>query len=255
VRRPIVAANWKMNKTAGEALALAGEIRRRLAGLDAVEVVICPPFTALGLVGERLGTSGVALGAQNAHAEPSGAFTGEVSAPMLADLGCAWVIVGHSERRTLCGETDRDVNRKARAVLAAGMRPIVCVGETLDERERGATEDVLARQLAGSLAGLEPDLARIVLAYEPVWAIGTGRTATPEQAQEAHAFLRQRIAEGAGHDAALALRIQYGGSVKPDNARALFELPDVDGGLIGGASLDAASFEAIVRAAAPQPES
>jgi triosephosphate isomerase len=257
MRKPIVAGNWKMNLTPAEGVALAAAVRTALAdvaaaagtGAGAVEVVLCPPYPALAAVGEAVAGSGIALGAQNVHWEAKGAFTGEVAAPMLAALGCRYVIVGHSERRTLCGEDDATVNRKARAVLAAGLTPIVCIGETLGEREEERTEAVLARQVAGSLAGLGRDIGRLVLAYEPVWAIGTGRNATSAQAEEAHAFVRRRVALLAGDEAAAAVRIQYGGSVKPDNAAELFREPDVDGGLIGGASLAASSFVAIVRAA------
>jgi triosephosphate isomerase len=248
-RKPIVAGNWKMHKRIGEAIDLAAEVKRGVAEISGVDVVLCPPFTALKPVGDLLRYSNVRLGAQNAHWESSGAFTGEVSMTMLADLGCAYVIVGHSERRALFGETDEVVRRKAAAALAAGLSPIVCLGETLEQREAGATEAVLAEQMAGSLAGLEAEMARVVLAYEPVWAIGTGRTATAEQAQAAQAFIRERLREAAGPGVARLVRIQYGGSVKPQNAAEIFGRPDVDGGLIGGASLEAASFVEIARAA------
>jgi len=223
-------------------------VRDGAAAIDDVEVVLCPPFTALGVVAPALRGSRVALGAQDVHWERQGAFTGEVSAEMLADAGCAWVIVGHSERRTLFGETDETVRRKAEAVLAAGMRPIVCVGETLAERDAGITDEVVERQVRGGLAGLE-GLDRVVVAYEPVWAIGTGRTATAEQAQDCHAHIRRLLGEIGGAGVAGRLRIQYGGSVKPENAAELFGRPDVDGGLIGGASLDAVAFLRIVGAA------
>jgi triosephosphate isomerase len=216
---------------------------------DEVEVVVCPAFTALRSVqttleGDRIP---IGLGAQNCHFEAQGAFTGEVSAPMLAKLHVQYVIVGHSERRELFGETDELVAKKLRAVQAAGLRPILCVGELLAEREAGRTFDVLARQLAGSLAGADSAKAtEVVVAYEPVWAIGTGRTATPELAQEAHAFVRARLADRFGADAG-RIRIQYGGSVKPDNAAELLAQPDIDGALVGGASLDPESFSAIIR--------
>ena len=247
-RRPIVAGNWKMHCVVAEAVELARDVRDRADG-DAVEIVLCPPFTALAPVAEALRGGSVLLGAQNVHAAASGAFTGEVSAAMLSDLGCRYVIVGHSERRQLFGETHDGVNRKARALLDAGLRPIVCVGETLDEREAGDTRRVVRGQLETSLAGLDEALRETVVAYEPVWAIGTGRTASAEQAQEVHAWIRGWLAQLAGAEIAAGMRIQYGGSVKPSNAGELFGCADVDGGLIGGASLDAGSFAAILRAA------
>jgi triosephosphate isomerase len=247
-RKRIVAGNWKMNKTVGEAVDLAAGVKKLLSHETVAEAVLCPPFTALKPVGDLIRYSGVKLGAQNAHWEPSGAFTGEIAPAMLHDLGCDYVIVGHSERRTLFHETDDDVRRKAGAILAAGMRPIVCVGETLEQREAGRTEEVLRKQVTGGLKGLGDGLRETVIAYEPVWAIGTGKTATPDQAQEAHAFIRGLIGEIAGEETAAGIRIQYGGSMKPSNAVELLALPDVDGGLIGGASLDAVSFVAIVNA-------
>jgi triosephosphate isomerase len=250
LRRPIVAGNWKMNRSGREALALVAELRRELAGFDRVEIVLCPPFTALEAVRDALAGGPLRLGAQDAHWESAGAFTGEIAAPMLRELSCRYVIVGHSERRAFFGETDEIVRRKARAVLAAGMRPIVCVGETLEQREAGQTETVVRGQVERGLADLG-NLRRVVIAYEPVWAIGTGRTAGPAQAQAVHAFLRGLLAEAHGPETAAAVRILYGGSVKPANAAELFGQPDVDGGLIGGASLEAASFAQIVRAAAP----
>ncbi|RMD79692.1 MAG: triose-phosphate isomerase [Gammaproteobacteria bacterium] len=251
MRRPLVAGNWKMHGSREGSRALVGGILEGLGQAPAAEVAVCPPFVYLADVQEALGQGPVALGAQDLCPVPGeGAHTGEVSGQMLAEFGCRYVIVGHSERRSLYGEDDAMVARKFHAALAAGLSPILCVGERLEEREAGRTEEVVARQLdavldsEGGLAGLR----RAVVAYEPVWAIGTGRTATPEQAQEVHAFLRARVAE---RDAALAegLRILYGGSVKPDNAAQLFAQPDVDGGLIGGASLQAGSFLAICRAA------
>ncbi len=238
-----------MNKTAREAAALAAGVRGLLDGLDGVECVLCPPFTSLRAVREALSGSRIGLGAQNVHWEASGAFTGEISAPMLVEESCAYVIVGHSERRQYFGETDETVNRRARAALAAGLKPIVCVGETLAEREAGATFVVVERQVRQGLAGLSAaDWDRVVIAYEPVWAIGTGRTATAAQAQEVHARIRGLLRELAGA-AAERIRIQYGGSVKADNAAELFGQPDIDGGLIGGASLQAETFAAICRAA------
>jgi len=247
----VVAGNWKMHKTAAEAQALARELRNALGVVrDQVEVVLAPPFTALYPVGKALEDSNLYLAAQNCHAEAQGAFTGEVSAPMLKDVGCRYVILGHSERRQLFGETDEGVNRKVKAVFAAGLLPIVCVGETLQEREGGRTLEVVSRQLAGGLAGLDAAAAaRAVIAYEPVWAIGTGKTATSAQAQEVHAHIRGWVAQAFGKEVAAAVRIQYGGSVKPDNAAELLGQPDVDGALVGGASLKAADFAAIVKAA------
>ena len=250
---PIVAANWKMHKTIGEAIDLAAEVKRRLADVSGVETVLCPPFTALKSVGDLLGFGSLRLGAQEMHWEPQGAYTGAISAAMLKDLGCRYVIVGHSERRTHFHETDESVNRKARAALAAGLHPIVCVGETLEQREAGRTEEVVRNQVERALHGLEDRVPDLVIAYEPVWAIGTGKNATPDQAQEVHERIRARVRSLAGAPAGNQLRIQYGGSVKPSNAAELFRLPDVDGGLIGGASLDAASFVEIVQAAA-QPD-
>ncbi len=249
-RRPIVAGNWKMNKTSGEALALAGEIARALGDFEPVDVVLCPPFTALHAVSRAIGGTRIALGAQNLHWEKAGAFTGEIAAAQLLDAGCAHVIIGHSERRQFFGETDETVSRRLGAALAAGLAPIVCVGETLDQRKNGRTEAVIREQVQKGLAGLDAEaLGRLVIAYEPVWAIGTGMTATPDQAQDTHAFIRGLLKSMAGEAVAGAVRIQYGGSVKPANAKELFGRPDIDGGLIGGASLDAASFVAIVKAA------
>jgi triosephosphate isomerase len=246
MRTPVIAGNWKMYKTARQ----AGETIRSLAdlvkGVQGVEVVICPPFTALAAAVEAAKGSPVAIGAQDCYWEKEGAFTGQVAVPMIADLGCSHCIVGHSERRQFFGETDATVDKKIEAVLANGLNCIACVGETLAEREAGQTFAVLGRQVR---SGLSRHLisARLVIAYEPVWAIGTGKTATPVQAQEAHAFIRQVVAEAASPAAAQAVRILYGGSVKPDNIATLMAQPDVDGGLVGGASLDAASFAKIVR--------
>jgi triosephosphate isomerase len=247
-RRPIVAGNWKMNKLVGQSIDLAAEVKRRLSGFDAADIVLCPPFTALKSVGDLIRFSDVKLGAQNLHWEAEGAYTGEVSAAMLQDLACEYVIIGHSERRAYFGETDEGVNRKARAALDAGLKPIICFGETLEQREAGRTEEVVREQVQHGLDGLAERLSDAVIAYEPVWAIGTGRTATTAQAQEAHAFIRGMIGEMAGPPVAASIRIQYGGSVKPSNAGELFGQPDVDGGLIGGASLQADSFVGIVEA-------
>ncbi|RKH51579.1 triose-phosphate isomerase [Corallococcus sp. AB050B] len=250
-RRKIVAGNWKMNKTVPEALALVRELRGAVAALgDKVEVAIAPPFVALQPLHIALEGAPLQLAAQNCHWESSGAFTGEVSAPMLAELGCAYVIVGHSERRQFFGETDATVNKRAKAVKAAGMTPIICVGETLAERESNQTLTVVERQVRGALEGFSgADVATFVLAYEPVWAIGTGRTATTAQAQEVHAAIRGLLTRMYDEGTAERVRIQYGGSVKPDNAAELLGQPDVDGALVGGASLKAADFVAIVKAA------
>jgi triosephosphate isomerase len=254
-RRPLIAGNWKMHKTHLEGLQLTQKLAWALSreDTDAVEVVVCPPFTALRTVGTLIDGDKlpIGLGAQNCHHEPQGAFTGEVSAPMLAKLGCAYVIVGHSERRQQFAETDELVNRKARAVLGNGMQPIVCVGETLEEREAGRTAEVVQGQVRGSLAGLPGEqVAGLVVAYEPVWAIGTGRAATAGDAQETIALIRGTVAELAGRSAADELRIQYGGSVKASNAEELAGKPDIDGALVGGASLDADEFAMIVKGSA-----
>ena len=249
MRSPIVAGNWKMNKSIGEAVDLAAEVKQRLTGYTAAEIVLCPPFTALKSVGDLLRYSNIRLGAQNMHWESGGAFTGEVSPEMLRDLGCAFVLLGHSERRRYFGETDEHVQRKTAAALDAGLSPIVCVGETLAEREAGKTDEVLRQQVEGGLEGFGERLSGVVIAYEPVWSIGTGRSATTEQAQDAQAYIRMLIRKLAGEATGDALRILYGGSVKPDNATELFGQTDIDGGLIGGASLKAADFAAIVNAA------
>ena len=249
MRVPLVCANWKMHKTVAEAVAFAGALGS-LAAVRGVEVAIAPPFTALAALRDALAGTPIALAAQNAHFEKLGAFTGEISVGMLAELGVRYVILGHSERRQLFAESDEVVARKVAAVHAAGLRPILCVGELLAERESGRTFDVLARQISGSLGGADRSLGDgLVVAYEPVWAIGTGRTATPAQAQEAHAFLRVRLADRFGA-AASGIRIQYGGSVKPENAAELLAQRDIDGALVGGASLDPESFSAIIRSRA-----
>ncbi|HXG11275.1 MAG TPA: triose-phosphate isomerase [Gemmataceae bacterium] len=249
MRKPFVAGNWKMYTTRSRAQALAAAVAAGVGAEDRVTVAVCPPFPYLLTVAEVLRGSKVALGAQNLYPETEGAFTGEVSPLMLKDVGCTHVILGHSERRRL-GETDAFINRKVRSALAAGLQVILCLGETIDERKAGKTEAVLDGQLTAGLADVAAaDLARLVLAYEPVWAIGTGLTATPDQAQEAHAFLRRRVGELYNSATAEALLIQYGGSVKPDNAASLLQQPDVDGALVGGASLKADDFLAIVRAA------
>jgi triosephosphate isomerase len=249
-RKPIVAGNWKMNKTVAEAIDLANAIKRDLAGCKDVDVVLCPPFTALKSVGEVITGTHLDLGAQNMHWEKNGAFTGEVAAGMLRELYCHYVILGHSERRTYFGETDEIVNKKTKAALASNLKPIVCIGETLQEREANRTEEVITTQVRGSLAGLSPrELVECILAYEPVWAIGTGKTASPQQAQDVHALIRGLLKDIADEAVAQSVRIQYGGSMKPANAKELMNMPDIDGGLIGGAALEARSFVEIVQAA------
>ncbi len=249
-RRCFIAGNWKMNKNATESVALAREVRSAVASARAqVEIAVAPVFTALQAVAKVLEDSNVSLAAQNCHASESGAFTGEVAAPMLKDVGCSWVILGHSERRQFFGETDAGVNRKIAAVLKAGMQPIVCVGETLAEREGNTTFEVVAKQLNGALSGFKAEEARqFVVAYEPVWAIGTGKTATSRQAQDVHAHIRGLLKALWGAEVAQLIRIQYGGSVKADNAAELLSQPDIDGALVGGASLKAADFAAIIKA-------
>jgi triosephosphate isomerase (TIM) len=249
MRRKFVCGNWKMHKTAAEAVQLVRELRQKLDGA-AAQVAVAPPFTALAAVKQALSGSSIQLFGQNCHHEKQGAFTGEVSAAMLKDAGCDGVILGHSERRQYFGETDEGVAKKVRAALGEGLHPIVCVGETLQEREGGKTWEVVSRQVRGALGGLDAAALRsLTLAYEPVWAIGTGRTATTAQAQEVHAQIRALLRELGGEVVAGAVRIQYGGSVKPDNAADLLSQPDVDGALVGGASLKASDFSAIVTAA------
>ncbi len=251
MRKPLVAGNWKMFKGPTEARKLALELRNDLVGRrDHAEVVLCPPFVSLAAVAEIIHGSSIGLGAQNVHWEARGAWTGEVAAPMLRDAGCTHVIVGHSERRQHFGETNASVRKRVAAALGAGLQPIVCVGETLAERDAGSTGRVVETQVREGLEGLgRDDWAKLVLAYEPVWAIGTGRNATPEQAQEVHALLRALVASLASPAVADGLRILYGGSMKPENAASLLGQPDVDGGLVGGASLEAPSFTSIVAAA------
>jgi triosephosphate isomerase len=247
-RKLIIAGNWKMNKTADEALALVKALKLELANVKEVDVVVCPPFTALADVAKAVLESSIRLGAQNMSEHNYGAFTGEIAAGMLKEFSVRYVILGHSERRLYQKESDELISKKARAAHAASLRPIVCVGETLEEREGGSMEKVLTTQIRGSLAGLTPQQTdETVIAYEPVWAIGTGRNATSAQAQEAHAFIRSLLAGMFGEAAARHVRIQYGGSVKPSNARELMEQPDVDGALVGGASLDARSFSDIIK--------
>jgi len=249
MRRKIVVGNWKMNNTIAESIELATAVAEKI-GSDGVtcEVGVAPSFLALHEVGKVIEWSGIALTAQNCHYENDGAFTGEVSARMLAAAGCRYVILGHSERRQLFGETSQIVNLKVKKALAEGLSVIMCVGETLQERESGVTGEIITTQVIEGLADVT-DISNLVIAYEPVWAIGTGKTATSEQAQEVHALIRAKVAELYGQQAADHLRIQYGGSVKASNAAELFGMPDIDGGLIGGASLKADDFMAIVEAA------
>src|ERR671923_2004925 len=248
MRKKIIAANWKMNMTQAESAAFVKSLLLDLGDITDVEVVIIPPYTAIAKVMETLGRSqNIKVGAQNMHWEPNGAFTGEISAALLRDLLVRYVVLGHSERRQYFGETDETVNRKVRAAHEATLRPIVCIGETLEQRDKGNVEKILSIQLRGSLAGLSPkELQETVIAYEPVWAIGTGHNATPQQAQDAHAFIRRTLREMADETTSDRIRIQYGGSVKPENARDLMTQPDIDGALVGGASLDSRSFGQIV---------
>lgn len=251
-RRPrLVVGNWKMHRTAAEGAALARELVELLRARPACDVAVCPPFTSLDAVGAVLRGTGIGLGAQNVHPERQGAFTGEVSAPMLSGLGCGYVIVGHSERRHGMGETDAVVAKKLRAVQAEGLTAIVCVGETLAERDQGKMADVLVAQVQAAFAGLGPEAARAaVVAYEPVWAIGTGRVATPAQAREAHQVIRATLDRVVREGAGAGETILYGGSVNAETAPALFAESEIDGALVGGASLDAASFWKITAAAA-----
>jgi triosephosphate isomerase len=250
MRVPLLVANWKMHKYVQDAVAYTHDLATRISDLRGIEVVIAPAFTAIAAVAAAARASGLAVGAQDLSSEQEGAFTGEVSGTMIRDAGGRFVIIGHSERRRLFHETDAIVNRKVRAAMAAGLTPIVCVGETLDEREAGHTFDVVDRQLSDGLDGLTAgEVAGFAVAYEPIWAIGTGRNATTAEAGAVHAHLRTRLRQGFGAQAADACRVIYGGSVRPDNVGALAALPDVDGALVGGASLDPATFADIVRLA------
>ncbi len=249
-RRKVIAGNWKMNKTVSEALTLVRELRGLVSMVrDQVEIVVAPPALAVASVAKALEDSNIKVAGQNCHWEAAGAYTGEISAAMLKEAGCAYVIVGHSERRQFFGETDETVSKRVGAALKARLLPIVCVGETLSERESQRTLEVVTRQVKGGLAGLGPaEMDGVVLAYEPVWAIGTGKTATSDQAQEVHAHIRKVIRELFGEDVAAQTRLQYGGSVKPENAKELLGKPDVDGALVGGASLKAGDFTGIIKA-------
>ncbi|HIJ80577.1 MAG TPA: triose-phosphate isomerase [Desulfuromonadales bacterium] len=247
MRTPLIAGNWKLFKTIGEATAMVGELKPLVAAAKGVEIVVAPVFTALSKVADTLTGSNIHVSAQDCYWEEEGAFTGEVAPKLLKDAGCSHVIIGHSERRQYFGESDETVNRKATAAIAAGLTAIVCVGETLAERESDRTFSVIETQILGGLSGFTAEqLARTVIAYEPVWAIGTGKTASDAQAQDVHAFIRGLMAKQFGQAVAEALRILYGGSVKPDNVKGLMSQTDIDGALVGGASLKADSFAAIV---------
>jgi triosephosphate isomerase len=248
MRKPIIAGNWKLNKTSQEAVELVTLLRRELADVTEVDIVICPPFTVLSDVHDLLIDSNIGLGAQNLYWEDSGAFTGEISAPMIKSTGAQYVIIGHSERRQFFGETDQTVNKKIKAALKHGLTPIVCVGENLQERESNKTLLVIKAQVEGSLQGFTSnEFEQMIIAYEPVWAIGTGKNATAQQAQEVHQYIRELIKNMAGQEIAEGICIQYGGSVKPENIAELIEQPDIDGALVGGASLKSDSFVGIIK--------
>jgi triosephosphate isomerase len=248
MRKPVIAGNWKMHKLIRQAVATALEIKQLVSGINHCEIVIAPPFTALKSVADRLEGSNVKVCAQDISTELGyGAHTGEICGDMLTDAGCGYVIVGHSERRTFYAETDSSINEKIRAALSCNLTPVVCVGESLGERDAGQAEEVVAAQIKGAFVGFSAqDIASVIIAYEPVWAIGTGRTATPQQAQAMHHYIRQVIGQNFTAEVAVSIRILYGGSVKPDNISALMQEEDIDGALVGGASLDAASFYQIV---------
>ncbi|MFO7820484.1 MAG: triose-phosphate isomerase [Lentisphaeria bacterium] len=251
-RKICIAGNWKMNKTIAEARELVRDLKDKVGDQDAVEVAVCPPFLALAAVSEELKNTNIGVGSQNIHWEQSGAFTGELSAEMLKEIGIEYVVIGHSERRQYFGETDETVNQRLKTALATGFIPMVCVGETLEQRESNATEDVVKRQIQGGLDGLSAeDMEKVIVAYEPVWAIGTGKTATPDQAQNVHAFIREQLRAKFG-EVAERVRIQYGGSVKPANAAELLSQADIDGALVGGASLKADDFAGIIEQAPVQ---
>jgi len=250
MRRPFIAGNWKMNLDRASAVALAEGLAKEAERVEGIDMAVCPPSVYLDAVASAITGSKIGLGAQNVYHEPKGAFTGEISVSMLRDIGCQYVILGHSERRHVLGETDKEVNQKVHAALKADLCPIVCVGELLSEREAGATLEVIRRQFDGSLAGLSAEqMLKIVIAYEPVWAIGTGKVAAPQQAGEVHLDLRKIIADRYNEEVAQSVRIQYGGSVKPENAEELLQQPEIDGALVGGASLDVDSFMGIVAGA------
>lgn len=248
MRRPLIAGNWKLNKTVGESLAMVNRLKEEVAGVSDIDIVVAPVFTSLASVAVAVAGSNIAVAAQNCYPDSAGAFTGEVSPPLLRDAGCRYVIVGHSERRQLFGESNQFINRKVQAVLKDGLTVILCIGETLEEREGGRMFEVLSGQLREGVSGLSTEAMKgVAIAYEPVWAIGTGRTASDAQAQEAHAFIRGLLKEIFGEATAAEVRILYGGSVKPDNVDGLMAQPDIDGTLVGGASLKAEDFARIVR--------
>ena len=248
MRTPIIAGNWKLNNTISEAIELTQGIKCSVADTTDVEIIVAPTFTALAAVYEVIQESNICLAAQDVYWENSGAFTGEISPTMLKDVGCEYVIIGHSERRQFFADTNESVNLKTKAALTTDLKPIICVGEQLEDREAGNTEKIIEDHVSGGIKDLSADqMLSCVIAYEPVWAIGTGKTATPKQAQEVHAYIRQLISEAYTDEIANQVRIQYGGSVKPDNAAELMSQPDVDGALVGGASLQAESFAQIVK--------
>lgn len=250
MRIPMIAGNWKMYKTEDEASELASDLRRRLEDVKGVTVVVCPPFTSLFSVKKAISGSSIQLGAQNMYWEEKGAFTGEISPPMLLTAGCKYVILGHSERRSYFAETDQSVNSKLKSALGFGLSPIICVGEKLEQREANKTDEIVETQVKGAFKDLDDrQAARTVVAYEPVWAIGTGKTATPQQANQVHVLIRKLLSSRFGTGCAEKINILYGGSVKPENAKELLGMPDIDGALVGGASLDGESFEQIVRSA------
>ena len=249
-RKIVIAGNWKMHKTNSEALQLANQLRMKTTAIVKTGMVICPPYTALSVVFDVIKESAISLGAQNLFWEKEGAFTGEISAGMIKSTGATYVIIGHSERRQYFGESDETVNKKIRMALENGLNPIVCVGESLEQREANITKEVVGKQIRGAFAGFTPaQMEQVIIAYEPIWAIGTGKTASPEQAQEVHAEIRRLIGEQFGGDVAQNMITQYGGSVKPGNAEALLSQPDIDGALVGGACLDADSFSEIIQIA------
>lgn len=248
VRKPIIAGNWKMHKTLEEGEKLVNLLKRQLYDMEDIDIVICPPFTHLAYIADMLESSNILLGAQDMHWEEEGAYTGEISGPMLKSAGCKFVLIGHSERRQFFGETNETVHKKLTSALNNGLTPIVCIGENLKQREERVTFDLISEQLELGLKALQPErLKEIIIAYEPVWAIGTGKVATSEQAQEVHRYIRDWLSKNYGSTLAQEVRIQYGGSVKPDNIAGLMAQKDIDGALVGGASLDADSFSAIVR--------
>jgi triosephosphate isomerase (TIM) len=249
-RNKVIAGNWKLHKSNTEAQQLANQIKIRSTDIKNTDIILCPPFTALTVVFDVVKDSAIGLGAQNMYWEKSGAFTGEINAEMIKSTGAGYVIIGHSERRQYFGETDETVNKKIKAALQEGLKAIVCVGESLDQRETGITDQIIETQVTGALAGLnEPQMAEIIIAYEPVWAIGTGKTASPEQAQEVHAQIRFLVNKQFGDTVSENIRIQYGGSVKAENAEILLSQPDIDGALVGGACLKAETFLPIIQAA------